>query len=167
LDNLTQPGSAASTSPLRVFIVDDIASARAGMSAYLSLAPGIEVIGQAADGIEALEKISASLPDVVIMDIEMPRMDGVEATRLIKAQGLPVHVVVLSIAFNRREEALAAGADAFIHKGEPLGSLASVLEGFRPQQTEPGDATNSEERNPPITIIELETELDSSQFTFP
>lgn len=150
---------AASTSPLRVFIVDDVPSARAGLCAYLSLAPDIEVVGQAADGLEALERIPVDPPDVVIMDIEMPRMDGLQATRQLRQQGLAVPIIVLSIAFQRRDEALAAGADAFIHKGEPLGKLAAVLERFRPPQPGPGREAVKRQLNPPITIIELETTL--------
>ena len=106
----------------------------------LNLAPDIEVTGQASDGVEALERISTDPPDVVIIDIEMPRMDGLETTRHLREQGAPVHVVVLSVAYDRREAALAAGADAFIQKGEPMAHLMRVLEGFRPPQPEAAQA---------------------------
>lgn len=159
MDTLSHPEIAAAASPLRVFIVDDVSSARAGLRAYLSLTTDIEVIGQAADGVEALEQIPVDLPDVVIMDIEMPRMDGLQATRLLRQQGLAVHIIVLSIAFDRRDEALDAGADTFIHKGEPLGKLVAVLEKFRPPPPSAARKAIKKELNPPITIIELETTL--------
>lgn len=128
--------------PLRVLVVDDVASARAGLCAFLSLAPDINVIGQAADGVEALQQIAADMPDVVVMDIEMPRLNGLDATRHLREQGLPIWIVILSIAFERRKDALTAGADAFVHKGEPPGHLMSILEGFRPSHPKQEQAQN-------------------------
>lgn len=119
--------------PLRVFVVDDVQPARVGLCAVLGFAPDVQVTGQAENGVQALEQISADPPDVVIMDIEMPEMDGIEATRQLRARGIPVHILVLSVAFDRRSEALAAGADAFFHKGEPLDDILVALEAFRPQ----------------------------------
>lgn len=151
----SSPDAESSASPLRIFIVDDVATVRAGLRALLSLVPGIEIVGEAADGAEALQKISAAPPDVVLMDIEMPGMDGLQATRRLRGQGLEVPIVVFSVAFDRREDALSAGADALVHKGAPVARLMSSLESFRG----PRGARHSKSitgANPPIKILELE-----------
>ena len=83
----------------------------------LSLFPRVEVIGEAADGQESLDLVSQSQPDVVVLDIQMPVMDGLEATRWIKVEWPEVWVVVLTMHATYRAPALAAGADAFLLKG--------------------------------------------------
>jgi DNA-binding NarL/FixJ family response regulator len=146
---------------LRVFIVDDTAAVRAGLRALLSLMPGIEISGEAADAATALELISADPPDVVLMDIEMPGMDGLEATRRLRG-GLAAHIVVFSPALDRDEDALACGADALVQKGEPITRLMSLLEGLQSQKTA-SRAESGKPSNPPITILELKFSLG----TFP
>jgi DNA-binding NarL/FixJ family response regulator len=152
---------AGSGEPLRVFIVDDTAAVRAGLRALLSLMPGIEVVGEAADAANALEQIFADPPDVVLMDIEMPGMDGLEATRRLREQGLEAHVVVFSLAFDRQEDARAAGADALLYKGEPVARLTALLEELRSRRAAkragPGAPVKA-----PITILELKFPLGIS-----
>jgi CheY-like chemotaxis protein len=121
-------------------------------------------VGQAADGAEALERIAVELPDVVIMDIEMPRLDGLEATRQLRARSIPVHIVVLTVAFERRAEALAAGADAFIHKGAPMEQLIGVLEAFRPSAQNLIPHGNKQGWNFPINVFEWEIDLGPLSF---
>jgi len=79
--------------------------------------PDIQVIGEAANGKKAIQLIKERKPDVVIMDAFMPVMNGLEATRIIKNSWEGIRVVILTLHNNIREEALAAGADAFLVKG--------------------------------------------------
>ncbi|MGF1598127.1 MAG: response regulator [Acidimicrobiales bacterium] len=105
---------------IRVLVVDDQALVRTGFTAILSTEPGIEVVGDAADGAEALERCAALDPDVVLMDIRMPVLDGVEATRrLVEASvGTRPRVLILT-TFDDDElvhAALRAGAAGFLLK---------------------------------------------------
>ena len=105
------------TQPLRVLLVDDHAMVRSGFAMVLSVEDDIEVVGEAADGIEAVEHARATRPDVVLMDVQMPRMDGIEATRLLVADDLG-HVVIVT-TFDRDDylfDALQAGASGFLLK---------------------------------------------------
>ena len=79
--------------------------------------PAILVVGEAVNGPAAVEQIAKQQPDVVIMDLQMPVMDGVEATRLIKRQWPAIKVIVLTVQAARRAEGLVAGADHFLLKG--------------------------------------------------
>ena len=106
-----------STTPLRVLLVDDHAMVRSGFAMVLSVEDDIEVVGEAADGIEAIERARATNPDVVLMDVQMPRMDGIEATRHLVADDLG-HVVIVT-TFDRDDylfDALRAGASGFLLK---------------------------------------------------
>ena len=105
------------TAPLRVLLVDDHAMVRSGFAMVLSVEDDIEVVGEASDGLQALEQARASRPDVVLMDVQMPRMDGIEATRQLVAEDLG-HVVIVT-TFDRDDylfDALDAGASGFLLK---------------------------------------------------
>jgi len=103
----------------KVLITDDRITSRKGLKALLLTQPDIQVIGEAADGESAIRFIEKTKPDVVIMDAFMPGMNGLEATRIIKKKWREIRVVVLTLHEDIREEALAAGADAFLVKGCP------------------------------------------------
>ncbi|MGP9683685.1 response regulator [Brachybacterium sp. AOP3-A1-3] len=118
-------GSAGSersvTAPVRVLLVDDEALMRAGLRLMIHGTHGIEVIGESADGSAALEQIGALDPDVVLMDIRMPRMTGLEALRSLREAGSDARVIMLT-AFDTDEfllEALRAGAVSFLLKDSP------------------------------------------------
>ncbi len=116
----------------RILIVDDRDVVRAELHHVLELSEGVIVAGEAVDGQEALRLAAALQPDIVLMDLEMPGMDGFEATRRIKAQHLARAVIVLTIyadVFNQKK-ALKAGADAFIAKGTDLGAILDLIEQF-------------------------------------
>ena len=106
---------------LRVVLVDDQALVRAGLRMVVESEPGIEVVGEAGDGREAVEVVTASAPDVVLMDVRMPDVDGIEATRRLVAAGSPSKVLVLT-TFDLDElvyTALQAGASGFLLKEAP------------------------------------------------
>jgi DNA-binding NarL/FixJ family response regulator len=103
--------------PLRVLLADDHAMVRSGFSLVLSTEDDLEVVGEAADGREALEQARRLRPDVILMDVQMPNLDGISATRQIVAEDL-AKVVILT-TFDRDDylfEALRAGASGFLLK---------------------------------------------------
>lgn len=115
---------------IRVLVVDDQALIRRGMSLLLSMEVDIEVIGEAADGIEAVEQAALLRPDVVLMDLNMPRMDGVAATREITRERPETQVLVLT-TFDADDlvfDAVRAGARAYLLKDA---SEVEVLEAIR------------------------------------
>ncbi len=112
---------------VRVLIADDRLWARAGLRALLSTRPEVEVVGEAADGREALELVEVQRPDVVLLDAQMPVLDGLETTRLIKARWPETRVIVLTMHAAYRSEALAAGADRFLVKGAPTTQLFEAV----------------------------------------
>jgi len=117
---------------IRVAVVDDQALVRAGFGVLIDSASDLEVVGQAADGVEAVELARRERPDVMLMDVRMPTMDGVEATRRIVALGgePPVRVLMLT-TFDLDEYvfgALKAGASGFLLKDTPP---ADLLAGIR------------------------------------
>ena len=106
---------------IRVLIVDDQALVRAGFKMILQAQPDIQVVGEAGDGAQALPLVRTLRPDVVLMDIRMPGLDGIEATRKITVEGLPAKVVILT-TYELDEyvfDALSAGAAGFLLKHVP------------------------------------------------
>nr|WP_062341122.1 response regulator transcription factor [Herbidospora sakaeratensis] len=113
---------------IRVLIADDQAMVREGFSILLGVQPGIEVVGTAVDGADAVAKAAELAPDVIIMDVRMPGMNGIEATREI-TRTLPARVLILT-TFDLDEyvyEALRAGASGFLLKDASGGQLAEAI----------------------------------------
>lgn len=107
-------------SPIRILLTDDSPEFLESAAHFLSLDPRIEVIGQASSGGDALRQLAWLKPDVVLMDLVMPDMDGLEATRQIKKRPDAPLVIMLTIENNPeyRATALAVGADGFVTKSE-------------------------------------------------
>jgi DNA-binding NarL/FixJ family response regulator len=123
------------TTPIRVFLVDDQQMVRAGFRMLVESQDDMVVVGEAGDGGEALERLAVTAADVVLMDVRMPRLDGVEATRRLLAEPGAPRVIVLT-TFDLDEHAFAAiraGASAFLLKDaappELLGAIRLVVGG--------------------------------------
>jgi DNA-binding NarL/FixJ family response regulator len=114
----------------RLVIADDSPHARHGQRALLATQPGIEVVGEAADGKEAVNLVEKSKPDGVILDVRMPGMNGLEAAQRIKDRWPEIKVILISMYAAYRNEALATGADAFLVKGCPVKELLDAIRKF-------------------------------------
>jgi DNA-binding NarL/FixJ family response regulator len=110
-----------------ILIVDDQRLARDSLKALLALEPDIEVVGEVANGQEAIQWVAVNRPDIVVTDVKMPVMDGITATRRIKNLNLPVKVIVISASISGETEALDAGADAFFSKYDRPEHLLAAL----------------------------------------
>ena len=115
---------------IKVVVVDDHTIVRDGICALLALVQDIEVIGEASSGTEALKMLKSLEPDVVLMDIAMPIMDGLEATRRIKSQLASTSVIVLTVYDNDAYivDAVRAGASGYLLKDAPAADLAARFE---------------------------------------
>jgi DNA-binding NarL/FixJ family response regulator len=115
---------------IRVLVVDDDALVRAGLTMMLDGAHGISVVGEAADGDEVPAAADAHSPEVVLMDIRMPRVDGITATQRLRARPRPPEVIVLT-TFDTDENvlrALRAGASGFLLKSTPPARIVDAIE---------------------------------------
>ncbi|WP_434089903.1 response regulator [Micromonospora purpureochromogenes] len=115
--------------PVRVLIVDDDALVRAGLSMILGGVPDVRVVGEAADGAEVPAAVEACAPDVVLMDIRMPRVDGLAATEALRALPRPPEVLVLTTfdADDQVLRALRAGAGGFLLKDTPPAEIVQAI----------------------------------------
>ena len=123
------PTTREDAAKIKLLIVDDQERVRQDLRTALQLMQGLEVVGVAADGFEAVRQAEKLGPDVVLMDLKMPGMDGFEATRQIKARRLARSVVALTIYGDdsAREQAIRVGMDAFVEKGTPIQALAETI----------------------------------------
>ena len=162
--------------PIRVFLVDDQQMVRAGFRMLVDSQDDMAVVGEAGDGGEALERLAVTAADVVLMDVRMPRVDGVEATRRLLEQDRAPRVIVLT-TFDLDEYAFAAiraGASAFLLKDaappDLLGAIRAVMAGdavVAPSTTrrlldhfaalpDPAEPTAYDDRLAPLTEREVE-----------
>jgi DNA-binding NarL/FixJ family response regulator len=118
-----------SLTPTRVLIVDDVADVRRELSLLLSLSGEVTILGEAADGLDALRQAEALHPEVVLMDLEMPLLDGFQAARRIKDRMPSCRVIALSIhdSEESRERCTQAGIDDFIPKGACVDALLQAI----------------------------------------
>ena len=120
---MSEPG------PIRVMIVDDHAMVRAGLATFLEVSDGLDLVGQATNGQEAIELCERFQPDVILMDLVMPKMDGVTATRIIRERWPQVQVIALT-SFQEKElvqDALEAGAISYLLKNVSMADLTEAV----------------------------------------
>jgi DNA-binding NarL/FixJ family response regulator len=115
--------------PIRTLIVDDHALFRRGLEMVLAAEPDIELVGEASDGEEAVLRASESLPDVILMDVRMPRSSGIEACRALKELVPSAKIVMLTISDEEEDlfEAIRAGASGYLLKDIPLDEVADTV----------------------------------------
>jgi DNA-binding NarL/FixJ family response regulator len=113
--------------PTRLILADDNPHALHGLRAILTSQPGVEVAGEASQGNKAIELMETFQPDVALLDVRMPNIDGLQATRIIKNRWPKIRVVLISMYADYKVEALAAGADAFLVKGCPAEELITAI----------------------------------------
>ena len=163
-------GAAGSGRTIRVVIADDHPVVREGLAAMLEREPDLEVVGEARDGQEAIEQVAALRPDVVLMDLQMPRVDGVEAIRQIRERHGGVHVLVLTTYGDDESifRGIEAGARGYLLKDAPRDELFRAVRAVARGESllQPAVATrllNRVARRPaqpaPETLTERELEV--------
>jgi DNA-binding NarL/FixJ family response regulator len=122
---------------VKVLIVDDQRVIREGLATIIDAFPDADVVGMACDGVEAVQLASESSPDVVLMDLRMPRMDGIEATRILTERHQPLRIVVLTTYADDESvlAALSAGAVGYLTKDATKDDIRRALEAAAAGQT--------------------------------
>jgi DNA-binding NarL/FixJ family response regulator len=137
---ISSPANSSKPQSYRVLIVDDMPQVRQELRLLLQLSGELEIVGEAGNGQEAIEQAEHLKPDVIIMDLEMPVLNGLQATHQIKQRNLAGRIVILSVhsAPADVKRAKQAGADAFVQKGSPY---LSLIEAIHPSQPHTGEKT--------------------------
>ena len=120
---------------IKIILADDQVPTRHALKALLSFEPRIDIIGEAGDGSEAVQIVGELHPDLVLMDVKMPILDGLMATQKIKSSWPEIKVVVYTMFPGFQEEAYQAGADYFLIKGSLGLSPSQIILSFFPQKT--------------------------------
>lgn len=156
--------------PIKVIIADDHEISRIGIRRLLSIAPDIDIIGEAVDGAHALDLSRSKKPDVVLLDVLMPNVSGIEAAQRIKAELKEICVIMLSAAEDEKsiERAMYAGADGYLSKEvtseELVAAIRTVILGERVFSRSilnllEGKAQDQKTTEPPVTLTKREEEI--------
>ncbi len=141
-----------SRAPIRVLVADDQRTVRDGLTMLVGLIDGVEVVGAACDGVEAVELAQTERPDVVLMDLRMPRMEGAEATRHIRAELPDTQVLVLTTYADDESlfPALQAGARGYLTKDASAEEIEQAIRALarRSDPPRPGRTTAARGRRP-------------------
>ena len=132
-----QANATDQTESIRVLIVDDHALYRRGLQTVLAMEEGIDIVGEAADGIEAVERAEETLPDVILMDVSMPKRGGIEACRVIKSRAPSVRILMLTSSEDEAHlfEAIRAGANGYLLKDVSPEEIATTIRGLHHGQS--------------------------------
>lgn len=119
--------------PMRILLVDDHALFREGIASLLMTYPQIEIVGQAENGVEAVQQARELLPDVILMDINMPQRSGLEATKIIKREMPAIDIVMLTVSDDDEDlfEAIKSGAKGYLLKDLESDQLFEMLRGIQ------------------------------------
>jgi len=114
---------------IKLLIVDDLDHVRQGLKTLLNLFEDIEIIGEATDGFEAIGMALVHNPDVILMDYEMPKLDGIQATKIVKNHNTDIQIVMISIhnSDDVRNKAIEAGVAAYENKATPVDELMDKI----------------------------------------
>jgi DNA-binding NarL/FixJ family response regulator len=115
---------------IRILIVDDSHSFRMGMRALLEIQPDMEVAGEVHSGHKVMELIEELHPDLILLDAQMPGMNGIEVTRMVKDRWSQMKVILMTMYADYRSTAIEAGADAFLTKGIPPEHVLELIRGI-------------------------------------
>jgi DNA-binding NarL/FixJ family response regulator len=132
-----ESGASGRSEAIRVLLVDDHALFRRGLRVTLDLEPDMAVVGESGDGAEALQRAAETLPDVVLMDVKMPRRDGIEACAAIKAAVPSAKILMLTMSDDEGDlySAIKAGATGYLLKDLPLDEVASSIRSVQAGQS--------------------------------
>ena len=121
----------------RILIVDDMPQVRRELRTLLPLLDDIEIVGEAENGQRAIELAAVLQPDAILMDVEMPIVDGISAARSIKQASPATRIIILSIHNDTavRAQARSVGADDFVDKGAPLAALLQAIKSISSERT--------------------------------
>lgn len=153
---------------IRIIIVDDHAVVRSGLGAVLDASEGVELVGEAGDGEEAIEVCETLKPDVVLMDLQMPKMDGVEATKVIRDRWPQIHIIALTSYKEKEyvEGVLKAGATSYLLKNVSAEELVSAIKkvvldqpSLSPEAAQVLIQTVNEPAQPEVALTDREREI--------
>jgi DNA-binding NarL/FixJ family response regulator len=111
----------------RILIVDDSTHVRKALSAFLSTLSWLKVVCEASDVEDALKMIESQPPDMILMDVKLPTISGLDATRIIKERWPKIKIIILTLYPDYQAQAQRAGADAFLVKGCPMEEISSTI----------------------------------------